>query len=273
MKCKVLHMIVVALMLIISAGCGEQSQNNNAISNTSGKNKVVIGFDEYFPPFGFRDESGEIIGFDVELAKETMRRLGREVEFKPIDWSNKENELNSGNIDMIWNGLEIIKERRQYILFSDPYMNSGQIVFVSHTNQSEKFTDKSKLAGLVIGLQKDSTAEMRLNLDNDLRFTSKELRFYDDTTTAFNDLAERKIDAVIGDEINGRYYIFKNGLEDKIDALDIFIGDKGDIAVGFRKDSTELCSEVQQAFDSMVKDGTARKISEKWFGKNLIISK
>ena len=174
---------------------------------------------------------------------------------------------------MIWNGLEVIKERRQYMLFSNPYMSSGQIAFVSHTNRSGEITSKSKLAGLVIGVQKDSTAEMYLNLDNELRFTLKELVTYDDTKTAFNDLASRKIDAVIGDEINGRYYIFKNGLENKIDALDIQIGDKGDIAVGFRKDDIALCKEVQRAFDSMVEDGTAKRISEKWFGKELIISR
>ena len=271
MKYKIIIMIFAAAMLLISAGCGKPSQNN-VNTNSTGKDKVIIGFDEYFPPFGFRDEAGNIVGFDIDLAKETMKRLGREVEFKPIDWANKENELNSGNIDIIWNGLEIIGDRERYILFSRPYMSSGQIVFVHHSNQLSLITSKSKLAGSIIGVQADSTAEAHLNLDNELRYTLKELRRYSDNTTAFDDLANRKIDAVIADAINGRYYIFRNGIDNKIDALDVPIGNKGEIAIGFRKSDTALCEEVQQAFDSMVKDGTAKKISKKWFGRDLILS-
>ena len=269
---KILIMIVSVVILLVGAGCGEQSQNNTDTKST-GKDKVVIGFDENFPPFGFKDEAGNIDGFDVELARETMKRLNREVEFKPIDWANKENDLNSGNIDMIWNGLEITDERKQNMLFSDAYMRSGLIVFVYHTNQFSLITDKSKLAGLVVGIQSESTAETHLNVDNELRFTLKEWRKYNDNVAAFEDLANRKIDAVIADEINGRYYIFKNGLENKIDALNIPIGEEGDMAIGFKKDNVELCNEVQQAFDSIVKDGTAKRISKKWFGKDLIISK
>ena len=272
MKCKVIAMIFAAIMLLIGAGCGEQSQNN-INTNSTGKGKVIIGFDENFPPFGFKDEAGNIVGFDIDLAKETMNRLGREVEFKSIDWANKENELNSGNIDIIWNGLEIIGDRERYILFSKPYMSSGQIVFVHHSNQLSLITNKSKLAGSIIGVQADSTAEAHLNLDNELRYTLKELRRYNDNAAAFEDLASRNIDAVIADEINGRYYVFRNGIDSKIDALDIPIGEEGKIAIGFRKGDAALCEEVQQAFDSMVKDGTAKKISKKWFGKDLILSK
>ncbi|MBR2180165.1 MAG: amino acid ABC transporter substrate-binding protein [Selenomonadaceae bacterium] len=272
MKYRVIIMIFAVVMLLIGAGCGEQSQNN-INTNSTAKGKIIIGFDENFPPFGFKDEAGNIVGFDIDLAKETMKRLGREVEFKPIDWSNKENELNSGSIDIIWNGLEIIGDRERYILFSKPYMKSGQIVFVHHSNQLSLITNKSKLAGSIIGVQADSTAETHLNLDNELRYTLKELRRYSDNAMAFNDLAERKIDAVIADEINGRYYVFRNGIDNKIDALDVPIGEMGEIAIGFRKDDTALCNEVQQAFDSMVKDGTAKRISKKWFGKDLILSK
>ena len=268
---NIMYMIVATFILFVGAGCGEQSDDINI--KPTGKDKVIIGFDENFPPFGFKDESGNIVGFDIDLAKETMKRLGREVEFKPIDWANKENELNSGSIDMIWNGLEVIGDRERYILFSKPYMSSGQIVFIHHSNQLSLITSKSKLAGSIIGVQEDSTAETHLNLDNELRYTLKELRRYSDNAMAFDDLANRKIDAVIADEINGRYYIFRNGIDNKIDVLDIPIGEKGDIAIGFRKDDTALRDEVQQAFDSMVKDGTAKKISKKWFGKDLILSR
>ncbi len=269
---KFFIMIVAVLMMFACAGCGEQS-SNNINTKPIGKDKLVVGLDEYFLPFGFRDESGEIVGFDVDLAKETMKRLGYEVEFKPIEWANKENELNSGNIDMIWNGLEVTDERQKNMLFTRPYMSSGQIVFVYHSNQYSLITDKSKLAGMSVGIQGDSTSEAALDLDNELKFTLKEIKIYSDTAAAFDDLTKRMVDAVIADEINGRYYIFKNGLENKIDALSISISDKGDIAVGFRKNDIRLRDEVQKTFDSMVADGTAKRISKKWFGKDLILDK
>lgn len=268
MKVKILFLIfMISVLSIIGVGCGGDSSN---VTGDSGNHKLVIGFDENFPPFGFIDESGNVQGFDIDLAKETMRRLGRSVEFKSIDWSDKEEKLSSGEIDMIWNGLEITDERREDMMFSKPYMHSGFIVFVRHSHQGSAITDKTKLIGLNVGIQKGSSAEMYLNEDEDLRSTIKDLKRYDDGLVAFTDLQERKIDAVICDEINGRYYIFKNDLQNKVDALDIQIGDKGGLAVGFRKTDIVLRNNVQKMLDDIIKDGTATKISEQWFGKNLI---
>ena len=120
MKIKILFMIMVFMLSIFSGGCGEQSAKDN-----EPQKKVVVGLDESFPPFGFKDDSGKFVGFDIDLAKETMKRLNYEVEFKAIDWANKQQELDSGNIDMIWNGLEITDERKENILFTKPYLNSG----------------------------------------------------------------------------------------------------------------------------------------------------
>ena len=265
MKIKILFLVLMAMMSIIFGGCNEQS------ANPANDNKIVIGIDEEFPPFGFKADNGDILGFDVELAKETMRRMGREVEFKPIDWDNKENELNSRNIDMIWNGLEITDECRQEMLFSNPYMYSGFIVFVRHSNNSEQINSKNKLSGLIVGIQSGSSAEMYINNDNELKTNIKGLELYRDNKIMFEDLINGKIDAVIADETNGRYYILKNYLEDKIDALNIPIGDKGKIAIGFRKKDINLLKDVQRAFDEIIKDGTAGNISKRWFGKDLII--
>ena len=264
--------VIAALMSIIVAGCGGQTSDNKEVPSSSGnEEKIVIGFDDNFPPFGFKDEKGEIVGFDIELAKEAMHRMGREVEFKPIVWSNKEEELNSGNIDMIWNGLEISEERQQNMIFSKPYMSSGSIIFMYHTHNPSLIVGKEKLAGLTVGVQKDSTPEMYIKNDNYLKFTIKDLKLYDDSLEAFKDLENRSIDAVVCDEINGRYYIFKNNLRNKIDPLDIQISEGGKIAIGFRKSDVDLRNEVQKALDSMIEDGTARKISEQWFGKDLIM--
>ena len=112
------------------AGCGADKQTDKGA--TAQKGKIVIGLDDNFPPFGFHDESGELVGFDIDMAKEASKRLGMEVEFKPIDWDSKETELKSKKIDAIWNGLSITPEREQNILFSRPYENGPQILLVKN---------------------------------------------------------------------------------------------------------------------------------------------
>ena len=108
--------------------CGSHGGTVHHTDQTSGK--IVIGLDDNYPPVGFCNEKGELIGSDVELAKEAAKRLGRQVEFRPIDWSSKEAELASGKVDLIWNGLTPTPEREKNILFSLPYQTSGQVVFV-----------------------------------------------------------------------------------------------------------------------------------------------
>jgi ABC-type amino acid transport/signal transduction systems, periplasmic component/domain len=92
--------------------------------------KIVVGLDDNFPPMGFRDEKNELVGFDIDMAREATKRLGMEVEFKPIDWSAKEAELNGKRIDVLWNGLTILESRKQHIAFTDPYMANRQIIIV-----------------------------------------------------------------------------------------------------------------------------------------------
>ena len=256
------------ILVLILNGCGEEAMNEK--KPDEGK-KVIIGVDINFPPYTFKGENGEIVGFDVDLAKETMRRLNRSIEFKEIDWSRKHIELQEKHIDMIWSGLDINEQRKEVMSFMKPYLTSGQIIFINRSINKSQITDKSKLAGMVVGIQKDTSAETHINEDNNLKYTIKELRLYDDYPTAFTDLAKRDIDAVICDEINGRYFIFKNNLKNKINALDIYIGEKDMVSVGFRKDDVTFREEVQKTFNEMIEDGTAQRISERWFGNNLII--
>ena len=117
--------LVTVLTAAFVSGCGSNSTKENSSGD---KGKIVVGLDDNFPPMGFKDENNEIAGFDVDLAKEATKRLGREVEFKAIDWSSKEAELKSGRVDVLWNGLDITDKRKEVMLFSDPYMDNRQII-------------------------------------------------------------------------------------------------------------------------------------------------
>lgn len=265
MKLKNLLMAALLAATTIVTGCGQDAADKPAADN-SGK-KIVVGLDDEFPPMGFRDEKNEITGFDVDLAKEAAKRLGREVEFKAIDWSSKEAELKSGRIDVLWNGLDITPERQENMLFSNPYMDNRQIVFVS-TSGNVNISDEKGLAGLTVGTQSASTAEGYFNENAELKNSFKELKTYGDFTSAFMDLENGRVDAVVGDEIVGRYYMSKH--PDKLNALDVAVGPTSQFGIAFRKDDQALRDEVQKTFDEMVKDGAAAKISENWFGKDLI---
>ena len=103
-KFKGLTVLVTLMMvMVVLSGCSSKLENSNdKYSEIKGKGVVVVGLDDTFAPMGFKDEKGETVGFDVDLAKEVFKRTGLEVKFQPIDWSMKETELNSGNIDVIW---------------------------------------------------------------------------------------------------------------------------------------------------------------------------
>ncbi|MDU5088757.1 MAG: ABC transporter substrate-binding protein/permease [Veillonella sp.] len=140
-------------------GCGGDAKK----ANTELPKKVVIGLDDSFPPMGFKDEKGEIVGFDIDMAKEAAKRAGMDVEFKAIDWSSKEAELKSKKIDALWNGLTVSPEREKNILFSNTYMKDKQYVIVRNDDDSIK--GKADLAGKVVGVQQASTGEAALQND------------------------------------------------------------------------------------------------------------
>lgn len=265
MKKIVLACLSVMLAAVFLAGCG-QDQNQAASSSSSSDKggKIVVGLDDNYPPMGFRDENNEITGFDVDLAKEAAKRLNREVEFKPIDWSSKEAELKSGRVDVLWNGLDITEDRKKNMLFSDPYMDNRQILFVTKGSSINTLAD---LQGKTVGTQSGSTGEENLNKDQALKDSLKEVKVYPDYIAAFMDLENGRIDAIVGDEITGRYYMNKH--PDKFEARDIVIGDVTSFGIGFAMDNKSLRDEVQKVLDEMKKDGTMAQISEKWFGKDI----
>jgi len=250
-------------------GCGGQQAATSSSSGAASGDKIVVGLDDNFPPMGFKDENNEIVGFDIDLAKEATKRLGREVEFKAIDWSSKEAELKSGRVNVLWNGLDITDKRKENMLFSDPYMDNRQIIFVKKGVTDIK--DEQSLAGKAVGTQSASTAEEYMDGSEFFKSKVKEVKKYSDFVSAFMDLENGRIDAVVGDEIVGRYYMSKH--PDTIDAVDVAVGPVSQFGIAFAKDNQKLRDDVQKVLNEMVKDGTVAKISEKWFGKDITLKK
>lgn len=261
---KKIFLLLIAIFLM--TGCGGEKNSNDAKSPKYSR-IITVGFDE-FAPMGFT-ENGEIVGFDIDLAKEAAKRMGVTFEFKPIDWGNKESELDSGNVDMIWNGLSMLEDRKEHMTFSKPYMDNRQIILVAKDNPQE-IHSVGDLTGKIVAAQAGSTSENYINEDEYLRNSFAKFKTYRNINEGFEALSKGEVDALITDEIAARYEINKN--PDAFKIVEDTIGPVAQFGIGFRKGNTELRDKVQQVFDSMVKDGTAKEISEQWFGADLIKS-
>ena len=192
--------------------------------------------DDAFAPMGFKDENGEITGFDVDLAKALATKLDKEVEFQPIDWTMKETELNSGNIDLIWNGYTINDDRKKKVDFSVPYLKNQQVIV---TLGNSDIKTKNDLNGKKVGAQNESSAISAMEKEADLysSFNGGSAITFEDNNQALMDLEAGRIDAVVADEILVRYYISLKG-EDKFNILDENFGEE-EYGVGIRKGDTE----------------------------------
>ena len=260
-------------VLLLTAGamlaaCGKQEPAAQAAAEAAPPpaaiTKIVVGLDDNFPPMGFRDEKNEIVGFDIDMAREAAKRAGIEVEFKPIDWSAKEAELNGKRVDVLWNGLTITEERKANILFTTPYLENHQIIVVL---EKSPITNKAELADKIVGVQDGSSAIEAVQKDEATAKSIKELKKFGDNVTALMDLSAGRLDALVVDEVVGRYYTGKKPGEYRV--LNENFGTE-DYGVGTRKDDTELMGKLQKALDEMKADGTAATISTKWFGKDIV---
>ena len=260
-------LLPLLFLILLVTGCGEEGDDFANDKGVKHGNKIVIGLDDEYAPMGFRDEKGEIVGFDVDLAKEAGKRMGVEFEFKPIDWDNKREEITSGNVDILWNGTDITEERKEYMIFSRPYMENRQILIVPKGNPQNIHT-VGDLAGKIVGTQAGSSSRYYVDDNPNLKNSFKEFKTYLNFKIAFADLEEGNVDVLICDELAGRYEIGR--APQNFMVIESTIGPACEIGIGFRKDDVELRDRVQEVFDEMIKDGTVRKISEKWFKINLV---
>ena len=257
----------IALLTLgaVLAGCSKQEPAAPAAAPAPvAITKIVVGLDDNFPPMGFRDEKNELVGFDIDMAKEAAKRLGVEVEFKPIDWSAKEAELSGKRVDALWNGLTITEERKQNIAFTAPYMENHQIIVVKGDSPIKT---KADLAGKLVGVQDGSSAVDAIAKDEAVAKSFKDLKKYGDNVTALMDLTTGRADAVVLDEVVGRYYTAKKPGEYVV--LEDNFGTE-EYGVGLRLEDTELHARIDKALADMKQDGSGARIAEQWFGKNIL---
>ncbi|WP_195931801.1 amino acid ABC transporter substrate-binding protein [Clostridium sp. 1001270J_160509_D11] len=268
---KKLSAIALALVMGFSTllgGCSSSdsssSSNDDSLQYVMDKGELIVGLDDSFPPMGYRDKDNKIVGFDVDLAKETCKRMVIKAKFQPVSWESKEQELSSKNIDCIWNGFGITPEREKVLTFTEPYMSNPQIFVVLADSGIKTEAD---LKGKVVAAQSGSTAYATIDKDTNLKDSFKEFIGVEDNVKALMDLEVGGSDAVAMDTVVARYYMTKDpGKYSIIEDTTILDEEMG---VGFRKGDNALCKKVEDTLKEMQKDGTLAKISKKWFGEDL----
>ena len=264
--------LMAAAMVFTMAGCGsskdadtsakKETKTEHSKDKENSDKQFIVGFDAEYPPYGYKDDNGEYVGFDLDLAQEVCARNGWELVKQPIDWDSKDMELNSGSIDCIWNGFTMTGREDDYT-WSKPYVDNSIVVVVKEGSGIEK---KEDLAGKVVAVQADSSGLAALTDEEDneenlkLAASFSDLQQVADYNTAFMNLEAGAVDAIVVDIGVADYQLeSRTGfvmLDDKIRTEQY--------AVGFKLGNEELRDQVQSTLDEMVKDGTFDDIAKKW---------
>lgn len=229
------------------------------------KGELVIGLDDTFAPMGFRDEAGDLVGFDIDLANAVCEQLGVQATFKPIDWDSKELALSSGTIDCVWNGMSITPEREEQMSLSQAYLNNKIVIM---TKEGVTVNSKEDLANYQIGIQAGSAALEAVKADEIYSSIQGNLTEYPTYDEVILDVQAGRLDCMIIDEVYGGYKNAKMG--QVFSVSDVDFGD--DLyAIGFRKSDTELTQAVNDALNVLIEEGTAAEISNEWFGEDIVV--
>ena len=260
---KMTALLLVSMLLTALTGCGggKAAAGDGSLQKVLDAGELVLGLDVEFPPMGYYDENGEIVGFDIDVAQEVCNRLGIKLVKKPIDWSTKEEDLNNGDIDCIWSGMSVTPERVESMCLSEPYMKNEFIFLLLGKSEVAELND---LKGKAVGVQVGSTAYDSL-MASDL---SKEVEMilFDDNVELLEKLKQGELDAALVDSVVA--YHFVNSQTEPYFILPDSFGED-EYAIGFRKEDQTLRDKVQQILGEMKADGSLAKISVKWFGSDI----
>ena len=284
---KFAAMLLTGVMAISLAACGGSSGATTSTDNAAAEpaaeetaaaeapaadaaaadedTEFVVGFDAEYPPYGYLDEAtGDYTGFDLELAEELCKRRGWTLKKQPINWDNKDAEIDSGTIDCIWNGMTYTGREAAYT-WSKPYVNNSIVIAVLADSDIKTPAD---LAGKVVIVQSDSSAETALKSEElaALAGTFADLQRNASYNTCFTDMKSGAVDAVAVDIGVARYQMRNN--PDAFRILEEPISTE-QYAIAFKLGNEALRDKVQETYDEMLADGTVMKIAEKYSDDNL----
>ncbi|MBQ3084990.1 MAG: transporter substrate-binding domain-containing protein [Clostridia bacterium] len=269
---RFLALMLVGLMVFTMAACGQDAatedkkddaSQSEANKEDTKKETVIVGYTLY-EPMNYEDEkTGELVGFDTELAKAVFEKLNYNVVFKLIDWEQKYTELNSGTIQCIWNGFTANTSdddgvaRADKVDFSYNYMGNKQVI-VAKADLINKLADTKGLSGKVGAVENSSAGDTYLT--ENLKGAIK--KGVESQLDAMKELSMGAVDFVVVDEQLAKAYVDKGdyagfAISDKV------FSDAEYYAIGFKKGS-DLTAKVNGALEELGKDGTITALAEKY---------
>lgn len=263
MNAKWKRLVTAILMMALLLGPIVSMQTPARAADGEDDNTFIVGFDAEFPPYGYKDDNGEYVGFDLDLAQEVCDRNGWTLKKQPIEWNSKDMELNSGSISCIWNGFTMNGREDDYT-WTKPYVDNSQVVVV---RKDSGITQLNDLSGKVVAVQADSSALAALTGEDAseenkaLCATFKDLQQVGDYNSAFMNLESGAVNAICMDIGVANYEIESRG--DKFMMLEDRLSSE-EYGIGFKLGNTELRDKVQATLLDMLADGTFEEIAEKW---------
>lgn len=237
--------IVLILALSLMTACGSDT--------------YTVATDNSFVPFeSLNEETGELEGFDIDLMNALAEEVGIEVEFEPMDFDGLIAGLQSGRYEIGIAGITITEERKETIDFSDPYYDAGLIIAVQKDNT--EIQSEADLAGKVVGTRAGTTSEAYLKENH----PDAEIEPFPGIVEAYMDLQAGRVDAVLYDMPNVKYYVAQEAADDLKVVGDVLQGEQ--YGIGFKKDS-EIRDKMNEALQTLKDNGTYDDIYEKWFGE------
>ncbi len=267
--------LLLVLVISLMAACSENKTNTQVPATADAKSEdqdksvttemnlvkdgnLTFAMSGLLKPLNYK-ENQELVGFDVEIGKEISKRIGLEANPVTNPWETIIQGLRGNKYDAIIGSMTATEERSKQVDFSIPYYVSGATVFISSENKEIKTVEDLK--GKTIGVMQASTY-----VEDAKKYTDK-IKEFPSEIYALQDLPPGRLDAVITDRIVGISAMQESGL--KIQALGEVIK-REEIAVAINKDNEVLLEAINKAIEEMVKDGTYKEISMKWFGKDLL---
>lgn len=252
--------LLSALFLtLVLAGCGSSSGADDSLNRVKQAGKLVIGVDDAYAPMEFRDENGNLVGFDIDMMAEVGKRLGVEIEWQPTAWDGIIPALVTKQFDVIVSSMNITEERQKEVNFSDPYLHMGQMLMVASGNP-HNITTPADLKGKVVAVQIGTTNETYARSIEGVA----EVRVFDTFPMAFEEVLSGRAHATVADTPIGVEFVMNNPGKAELVGEEI---DPLPVGIAIRKEDNALRAELNKILKSMQEDGTMDQLKAKWFKK------
>lgn len=258
---KALWLCVLGLFstLLLVGGCGGSGEKKEAAKEAP--KALNVGCTADFAPFEFQDVNGkEYSGFDMDLIRAVGKAMGREVKIQNLSFDGLVPALDAGNVDVVISGMTITEERKQKVVFSKPYYQSGLTIVVQKDNDAiQGFKD---LEGKAVAVQIGTTGANEARKIKDAK-----VKEFNSSADTFIELRAGGVDAVVNDRPVNDYYLAQGGNKDAKTLKEVLTAEDYGIAVSKKNDT--LVKEIDAALEKVKESGEYDKIYEKWFGKRV----